>query len=299
MKKIQLGLLFVIVCLVGVIWLTPQKYKVSDSKTNSIVQTTQPETIAKLVVSPTPTATPSATPSPTPKPLTFKELNALYGPCVTLPVLMYHHIQPSSEATAKKQTNLTVFDDVFDKQISTLKEKGYNFITPLDLISFFDNKTPLPSKSILITIDDGYADNFNYAFATLKKYNAKATIFLATGLMENTDYLTWSQIKEMKDSGLVYFGNHTWSHKNVATKEDTIRYEIGTANTQLEERGLDNMKVFAYPYGTTSKRDEKILAEMGFKLAFTTVSGRTQCAQKRYALQRTRVGNSFISNYGL
>lgn len=151
-----------------------------------------------------------------------------------------------------------------------------------------------------MTFDDGYEDFYEYAYPELVKNNLHATVFLSTGLMGNPDYLSWGQISEMKGSGLIIFGNHTWSHKNIGTgSEETIRYEITTAKTQLEEHGLGPVTTFAYPYGFGGAVAKKVLSEAGIKTAFTTAPGRYQCAKLPYDLRRNRVGNAALSTYGL
>src|SRR3989344_9179843 len=77
---------------------------------------------------------PILTPSPTPKPLTFAEMNALYGPCVNLPVLMYHHIQEYETAKANGNINITVTPQNFEKHLAYLNDNGYVSITPSQLI---------------------------------------------------------------------------------------------------------------------------------------------------------------------
>jgi peptidoglycan/xylan/chitin deacetylase (PgdA/CDA1 family) len=240
--------------------------------------------------------TPTATPTPTPKPLTFAEMNERYGPCVRLPVLMYHHVQSEESAKANKQTSLTVNTDIFEKQMQYLSDKGYHVAAMSDLINFFDNGTPILPKSILITFDDGYEDNYSDAFFILQKFGFPATIFISTGLVGNPGYLSWDKITSM--NGLIYFANHTWSHKNVKTTASDMEYEISTANTQLIDHGLNSQKVFAYPYGLDSAASEKYLTLLGYKAAFTTISGNTLCAKQRLSLPRIRIGNTNISSYG-
>lgn len=242
-----------------------------------------------------PTPTPSPTPSPTPKPLTFAEMNALYGPCVRLPTLMYHHIQTKDAATAAKQTGLSVFTDIFQTQMQYLKSKGYNTATMNDLINFFDNGTPVPSKSVLLTFDDGYEDFYTDAYPILSSLGMHATMFIPTGLLNNPGYLTWDQITGM--TGFVLFANHTWSHKNVQVASQ-MQYEISTADKQLSDHGLNVPKVFAYPYGLDSVNSEDYLNSLSYKLAFTTAPGSTLCKKQRFALPRIRIGNAPLSNYG-
>ncbi len=242
------------------------------------------------------TLVPSPTPIPTPRPLTLAEMNALYGPCVRLPVVFYHYIQTEEAAKANKQTSLTVYTDIFKNQMQYLKDKGYNIATMQDLVNFFDNGEKIPAKSVLLTFDDGYSDFYTDAFPILKDLGFRATVFTPTGLLENPGYLTWNQVSQMGTS--ILFANHTWSHKNIGVNDATMKYEISTADNQLSERGLDNPKVFAYPYGLDSGQAEKYLASLEYKAAFTTKPGSILCKKQRFDLPRIRIGNAPLSNYG-
>jgi|CXWL01.1.fsa_nt_gi peptidoglycan/xylan/chitin deacetylase (PgdA/CDA1 family) len=247
-------------------------------------------------ISPTSTLTPSVT--PTPKPLTFAEMNTLYGPCVNLPVLMYHHIQESETAKTNGNGYLTVTPATFESHLAYLNDSGYISITPAQLIGFFDSGTSLPNRPILLTFDDGYDDFANKAAPLLSRYSIKASVFLPTGLLENPGYLNWNSISSLAGQG-VYFGNHTWSHRSMGNNADTNKREIVTAETQLADHGLDQNKVFVYPYGAVSDSAVAILRGLGYKLAFTTVPGRIACAKRRLTIPRIRIGNSPLSGYGL
>ncbi len=293
-KKVLLSILLIAIY----IFLFRSNFKITSDENLPIYKAT---TASKSdnILTPTPSSSPSATPTPTKKVLSAAEQNALYGPCVSLPVLMYHHVESEESAKLGKRTYLNVPPETFKKQIEYLVSKGYTSISPSDLINFFDSGTALPSKPILITFDDGYVDNGDEAFPILRALNFKATIYIPTGLMENHNYLTWAKINEMKSSGLISFGNHTWSHTNVGVGHEKVKTEIATADTQLSERGLNSPKTFVYPYGIDTKFGEQTLTDLGYKLAFTTVNGRYQCKKQRLSLPRIRVGNSSLSSYGL
>jgi peptidoglycan/xylan/chitin deacetylase (PgdA/CDA1 family) len=263
-------------------------------KKNKVV--TPPEIV---VPEPTPTASPSATPKPTPKPLSFAEMNKLYGPCTSLPILMYHHVESEESAKENKRTGLNVPPEIFKAQMGYLKTKGYTTVSPAELIAFFDAGVSLPAKPVMITFDDGYSDIGELAFPIMKELGIKATIYIPTGLMDNPAYLTWSKISEIKASGLITFGNHTWSHRNVGATSEVVKYELSTADTQLSEKGLGEPKTFVYPYGYENNSTIKLLEEMNYKLAFTTVNGRTMCEKNRFSLPRIRIGNAPLSVFGL
>lgn len=239
---------------------------------------------------PTPSVSPTPTPIPTPDPV-------VYGPCKNVPVALYHHVQPNEEASLRKQTSISVDSKIFAEQMVYLSSRGYNTITADQLLSVLTGT--FPSKPILLTFDDGYADFYTYAYPELVKNNLRATVFLSTGLMGGGDYLTWEQIKEMAGSGLVTFGNHTWSHKNLgAADEDKVKYEIETAQQQLLDNGLGPVTSFAYPYGLPSSYAESILKDLGIKTAFTTIPGNIQCAKLPFAMRRSRIGSVALSYYG-
>jgi len=243
------------------------------------------------------TPVPSPTLAPTPKPLTFAEMNALYGPCVHLPVLMYHHIQSHDAAVADKQTSLTVYTDVFQSQMQYLKSKGYNIATMNDLVNFFDAGTGVPGNSVLLTFDDGYQDFYTDAYPILQSLGFRSTMFTITGLVNNPDYLTWDQVGSM--NGSVLFTNHTWSHKSLplASVSDQ-QNEISLADTQLSERGLNSPKTFAYPNGGYTGLAASYLQSLGYKIAFGTIPGSVLCKKQRFDLPRLRIGNAPLSDYG-
>ena len=223
-------------------------------------------------------------------------MQARYGPCVTLPTFMYHHVQDKDAAAANNQTGLTVTPDIFRGHLQYLRDKGYQPTSPSVLTNFFDAGTAPPSKSVLLTFDDGYADFYATAFPLLREFGFPATVFLATGLVDNPGYLSWNQIAEMGGQN-IYFANHTWSHKNVATATSVVEQEISTAQTQLEDHGLNSARVFAYPYGLGNGISQNYLASHNYSLAFTTLPGRILCRGQRLTLPRIRVGNSRLDNY--
>lgn len=251
----------------------------------------------EILINPTVTITPTLAITPTPKPVTIEDLNKKYGPCAKIEVLMYHHIQDEATAKATNETGLSVTPDFFRKQLQYLKDKGYIVIGMSDLNNFFNNGTSLPKKAAIITLDDAYEDNYTNAYPILKEFGFKATIFVPTGHVMGAGYLTWDQIAQMSD--LVDFGNHTWSHHASAGTATVLEWEIGTADKDLVSHGLDNNKVFAYPYGNPSKLDEQILTKYGYNLAFTTTHGSTMCKGQKYVLPRIRIGNAPLSSYGL
>ncbi len=87
--------------------------------------------------------------------------------------------------------------------------------------------------------------------------------------------LTWSEIREMRDSGLVSFGTHTVSHP-ILTKisEDDARQEIILSKETLEKQLNEKVKFMAYPNGRENDYNSAtidIVRESGYEMAFTTL----------------------------
>jgi peptidoglycan/xylan/chitin deacetylase (PgdA/CDA1 family) len=235
---------------------------------------------------------PTITIIPTPIPLT--------GFCLHVSVLMYHHIQP--EATAKElgQTSLTVDSGLFDQQMAYLSASGYTPIWANELVNALLTHSQLPGKPIVVTMDDGYADNDTYALPVLKKYGFKANLMLATGLVgANSDMLSWDQVSDMKNNG-VYITNHTWSHYAISNgPQNKIDSEIDTAQGQIKDHTGQTVDIFTYPYGSFNSNAIQTLQAKGYIGAFSEIPGKYQCDSFIMTLHRTRIGNAPLSAYGL
>ena len=115
--------------------------------------------------------------------------------------LMYHNV-------FNEKTEGIISEEEFEKHMEYIKDMKTYKMEELEEMNYI-----LDEKSILVTFDDGYKNNYTKAFPILKKYNIKATIFLNTAYIGNDrDYLDWDEIKEMYESGLVDFQLHTHSH---------------------------------------------------------------------------------------
>lgn len=165
------------------------------------------------------------------------------GSPVDVPVLNYHKIDTLHHS-------LSLSPQEFEDQIRYLHESGYTGITPDQLMAHHKYGRGLPEKPVLITFDDGYADNYTNAFPILKKYGFTATIFLVTGKMgRDPNFLSWEQAREMQQAGFV-FGSHTVNHvvlTEMAT-EAALAELTGSAQDMERELGV-RPKYFAYQIG--------------------------------------------------
>jgi len=183
----------------------------------------------------------------------------------SVPILMYHSI------AYEKDNPVRLPIENLEEQFKYLKDNGYYTITLTDLYKYFMTDTPIPEKSVVLTFDDGYVDNYMAMLPILKKYNFKATIFVITGVIDKSDnYLTSQQLKEMEKYG-VDIESHTANHENLKdlSKEKQLETLI-KSKKELEKMLNKKVNFFAYPFGGYTKTSIEAVREAGYKMAITT-----------------------------
>jgi peptidoglycan/xylan/chitin deacetylase (PgdA/CDA1 family) len=117
---------------------------------------------------------------------------------------MYHYISIPPEDADKYRSDLSVSPDAFREQMNYLADNGFETVDLYDLSLAITNKRELPEKPVIITMDDGYRDNYENAFPILQEFGMKATFFVVTEFIDKEleNYLSWTMAKEMADAGM-------------------------------------------------------------------------------------------------
>ena len=211
-----------------------------------------------------------------------------WRPLVTggMPVLMYHKIGDSPPGSGLKKLWVTAAD--FRRQLAYLKEHDYTTITPSDWRDAEKGLRPLPEKPVLITFDDGYRNNYDLAYPLLREFGMKGCVFLVYETLDKHNawhdpasepwlkMLTWAQVREMQDSGIIEFGSHTMRHRNLAQLPfDEVRWELTESKRRLEDKLGRELAAFAYPYGAGAYKPEVRSAarEAGYRFDFSIKQG--------------------------
>ena len=192
-------------------------------------------------------------------------------------VLVYHNIVENEELKAENRDNLTIKD--FEEQIKYLKDSGYTTLTPEELYEWKEGKRTIPSKSVVLTFDDGYY-SFKYLVQPiLEKYDYNAICFLIGNVTKEVTpdyqegvYGTIGMDEINNHIKNVTYGSHTFNLHNeaengkpiVTTKsQDEIKEDI-----ELFRNKVFDAKYLAYPFYTYSKEQVQALKEENYKLAF-------------------------------
>lgn len=163
-----------------------------------------------------------------------------------IPVISYHSISPRKNADWPKG-NLTLELRYFEDQIRYLGENGFVSLFLDEFFRLKNSSDPITKNYVCITFDDGYVDNWIYAFPLLKKYNLKATIFVnpefvdkKNGTRRNLDdhwdgaarfeelnkwgFLSWEEMYAMESSGLIDIQSHTVTHTKYFVSDKIIKF---------------------------------------------------------------------------
>lgn len=213
-----------------------------------------------------------------------------------VPILCYHRICPQNMISTDSRS-LCVTPEQFKRQISLLKFLGYRPISVQDLVAFLQARKNLDGKPVILTFDDGYEDNYIYAFPILKKFSFSATIFLVTDLIGKKNLwdsgtaalLNESQIEEMHLAG-IGFGSHTAAHIDLSRKKlAEIKEELSRSKRKIEALTSRLDTPFCYPYSRLHPSVKTLLRECGYACAFAGDTGPCNQAEDLFELMRLQI----------
>lgn len=209
------------------------------------------------------------------------------SPRYAVPILMYHSIN-------YQKGNHFVSPENFAKQLEYIKNKGYEVITLDELAGSIKSKQRLKNNKVVITFDDGYQDNFKYAYPVLRKFGFPATIFLISDFVGGEKrFLNWDEIKIMSKNN-ISFGVHTKTHFYLGSyvDEKTAWEEIVSPKIRIEQEIGAAVDYFCYPSGGFNERVKGLVKGAGYRGACTTNRGLVNFNRDAYELKRVKMTNA-------
>lgn len=214
---------------------------------------------------------------------------AATGEGVGIPVVMYHALL-KDEA---RHGRYVISPAEFESDLKYLRDNGYTTILPQDLVAYTKGGQ-LPEKPVLLTFDDGYYNNYLYAYPLAKEYNSKFLLSpighyadLYTDTPDENAYYshaTWPQLREMVESGLVEVGNHSYDlhqsqgnrlgiRKRQGEPEEAYKQLVTEDLLQAQQAIKEGVGLrpitFVYPFGAVSKSTPDIVKGLGFQCTFS------------------------------
>ena len=214
-------------------------------------------------------------------------------------VLMFHHIVPGTPDEYMFPA------DRFARLIERLKATGYKALTLDSFQKAVSNHASLPDKSLLLTFDDAYQDNYLYAFPILKTAGWPATFFVPTGKIEQSPdkritwgrinaapAMIWGEIVEMHKAGMD-FGSHGKNHVHLEVLSRTARWlEVTDSRDALVRMLETNTVAIAYPNGRYNRGTARTVREAGYLIGFCTHPGSVDTTSRflnPYAVPRINI----------
>jgi peptidoglycan/xylan/chitin deacetylase (PgdA/CDA1 family) len=213
-----------------------------------------------------------------------------------IPVFAYHRFDDD------RYPSTNISGDVFEQQLKYLAENDFTVITFGEAYERMKSGQKLSEKSVILTIDDGYLSFYTHGWPLLKKYGFHATIFIQTETVGGDDFMTWSQIREIREAG-IGIGNHSSSHAffvNIPQNErqEAFRNDLLKSQKAFAKQLGDTPEYYAYPYGEYSKDMKAVLKQEGIKASAVQQSGVFSESSDIYAIPRFPMGGPFATFEG-
>jgi glycosyltransferase involved in cell wall biosynthesis len=224
------------------------------------------------------------------------------------PILMYHAIGASTQPAGR----YVLPARRFAHQMAWLKWMGYRVISLEEYLRFRREYLLPPRRSIVITIDDGYADNWHVAYPILQRYRFPATIFVVTAQIGATYYsqvdselngrpmLSWSEIRQLTQAG-IGIGAHTRTHPDLTKiSREQAHDEIFGSKLDLEQTLNIPINVFSYPFGEYNEETQKQVEAAGFLGSCSVNSGLNTVLTPWHGLRRIEIwGTGSLLDFAL
>lgn len=193
-------------------------------------------------------------------------------------ILAYHRFGPTAA------DSMTVRTAVFEQHLAWLSANGYAIVPLRSVVDRLEmGKTPAETRSVVITVDDGHRTVYSELFPLIRKYRFPVTLFIYPSAISNASYaLTWDQLREMKESGLVDIQSHTLWHPNFHQEKKRIspsEYQVFVSKqlrqskSILESRLGAKIDMLAWPFGIYDSDLEGWARDAGYDAAFSIDRG--------------------------
>jgi peptidoglycan/xylan/chitin deacetylase (PgdA/CDA1 family) len=224
---------------------------------------------------------------------------------VAVPVLCYHRFGPTVA------DSMTVTTAVFESHLKYLHENGFTVIPLQTLMDYQLGKAPAPpSRSVVITVDDGHRSVYEEMLPLVRRYNIPVTLFIYPSAISNSHApyaMSWEQLHTLVDTGLFTIQSHTYWHPNFKQEKrrlDPVAYDkfvvtqLQKSKAVLEKRFGSSITALAWPFGIY---DDALLQQAqaaGYLTAFS-IDGRQVhkgdplLALPRYLMSNANQGRAF------
>jgi peptidoglycan/xylan/chitin deacetylase (PgdA/CDA1 family) len=191
---------------------------------------------------------------------------------------------------------LTISPAQFTDELRDIRRIGLRTIG-IDELARDAKRSASPQRSVLLTFDDGYSDQFRYAFPILQRFGDRAIFFINTGTIGTPRHLTWPEVETMAKAGMS-IECHGVDHVDLAESNATEQtYEIDRCLRTLRAHLHESVLAFAYPSGDFDAQTIGLERQAGVLFGFTTDPRFQTDARSPYQIARIRVVSGMSDAY--
>ena len=188
-----------------------------------------------------------------------------------IPILMYHSVSERHDGIIPSGYCLT--PSQFEEQLILLREKGMSAISLAELLSWQEGTISLPSGAVVLTFDDGYADNYSHVLPLLEKYRFRAVFFLTVSTLGRPGMMGEKEVKGLLAAGMEV-GSHGWGHDLLGGKTETeLIRELEESRRYLSRLLRREVDFFSLPRGYLPPRFSLLARRAGYRGMCTSIIG--------------------------
>jgi peptidoglycan/xylan/chitin deacetylase (PgdA/CDA1 family) len=204
-----------------------------------------------------------------------------------VPILMYHWFAAQTAPGRPRKGNpYRLCQCAFEEQMQHLASQCYRAISLDDFVAHATAGAILPSKPVIITLDDGLESAYRVAYPILEKYGFTGTFFVATSSIGSPGVMTLKQLAEMSQHGMA-IQSHSLTHRRLAELSPAqIAVELSESKVVLETRLGRPVRFLAIPNGAYDGRVKRIAKETGYAAVVTSDLGTNDARADLYSLKR-------------
>jgi peptidoglycan/xylan/chitin deacetylase (PgdA/CDA1 family) len=199
---------------------------------------------------------------------------------------MYHSISKDMRMGGHPYFEVCTSPEVFSNHMRFLHDNGYTSVALNEVVSILAQEKAAPPKPVCITFDDGFRDFLTSALPILNSNGLSATVFLATGFVNNEKAnfngrkcLAWDEVRYLRSEGIA-FGSHSVNHKDLTRMSlEELKSELQDSKQIIESKLGEVIDCFSYPYAFPEAKTRflqvlrRCLVEAGYKCCCTTTIG--------------------------
>ena len=226
---------------------------------------------------------------------------ALTSHTIEVPIIMYHKVSKDAGQLGK----LVISPEELEQDFKFIQNSDYEAVTMADLIAFVHGNGELPPKPIVLSFDDGFFGDYHYVFPLAKRYNIRVVLSIIGRCTDEYSeenrkdiiypHLTWPQIKEMSESGLIEVQNHSYDlhhnrrgchgakkrkNESDADYESRLDEDLNHLQSRVTEETGKTPTTFTYPFGAKSPSSDEVLKRLGFSASLSVEGKRNVVIRK-------------------